>query len=142
MKVSYNNKLTPSLQNFWKSLSRHSQETKLRKMCEQQHLFLGLRILSAASSLMESIPAMSSSSWNTTDTRGILSSETSRPLNYIIVLLPDPGQGDVVVEDVHAVHDNLLRVNHPRLVDVEAARGDYSQRVPLGFEASDFHSKI
>ena len=90
---------------------------------------------------MESMSAMSLSSWNTTETRGILS-EISRPFNDIVVLLANPDQGEVVVEDVDAVHQDLLGVHNPRLVDIEAASNDDSQGITLLLETPDFHSKI
>ena len=49
-----------------------------------------------------------------------------RPFNNIIIFLPDPDHTEVVVEDVYPVHQDLIRVHRPALVQIESSSTDYS----------------
>ena len=50
------------------------------------------------------------------------------PVDKVKVSFPHSDQGQVIGKDVLARHQDLLRVGHPDLVDVEASFGDRLQR--------------
>ena len=56
------------------------------------------------------------------------------PLNNVKVLFSDPNKGQIIGENVHLGHDDLIGVGLPDLVQVEAAGVNDSEIFESGFE--------